>query len=463
MNKVWTEGPHPTLEQVLQSREERTQRQKEWLKRGGTLVVLTLNMPGPCKRFPLGDWSARQGAKALRRQLSGWGFPLLEEKEYTTPAGIEYFLRVEGQPRKIKEAALFLEEQEPLGRLWDADVLYGTGEKVSRRELGREERQCLLCPRPAAECGRSRAHGLDQVVEEVHRRMKQALAWEIGAFCGACAQRALLHEVCCTPKPGLVDGQNNGAHRDMDRFTFLDSAAVLGDYFAACAREGALFQGSPEELLFRIRPLGLRAEEQMARVTKGVNTHKGAIFSLGILCAGAGRLLGEGVAIDEEALLSLAGQIARPALNDLEKQGADTAGRRFYQRSGVLGVRGQAAQGFPQVRQWGLPQLTKALGRGYSWNGACAQALCALMAHTEDTNLLHRGGEEGLHLVQQQAAALLEQCQDEQALEEGLFRLDSLFTEKNLSPGGSADLLAVTLFVYFIVAERECFDIALGL
>ena len=457
MNKVWTEGPHPTLEQVLQSREERAQRQKEWLKRGGTLVVLTLNMPGACKRFPLGDWSARQGAKALRRQLSGWGFPLLEEKEYTTPAGIEYFLRVEGQPRKIKEAALFLAEQEPSGRLWDADVIYGTGEKVSRRELGREERQCLLCPRPAAECGRSRAHGLDQVVEEVHRRMKQALAWEIGAFCGACAQRALLHEVCW-----LVDGQNNGAHRDMDRFTFLDSAAVLGDYFAACAREGALFQGSPEELLFRIRPLGLRAEEQMARVTKGVNTHKGAIFSLGILCAGAGRLLGEGVAIDEEALLSLAGQIARPALNDLEKQGADTAGRRFYQRSGVLGVRGQAAQGFPQVRQWGLPRLTKALGRGYSWNGACAQALCALMAHTEDTNLLHRGGEEGLHLVQQ-AAALLEQCQDEQALEEGLFRLDSLFTEKNLSPGGSADLLAVTLFVYFIVAERECFDIDLGL
>src|SRR5699024_8773761 len=155
----------------------------------------------------------------------------------------EYFLRVEGQPQQVKKATLLLEEQEPLGRLWDADVLYGTGEKISRRELGREERQCLLCPRPAAECGRSRAHGLDQVVEEVHRRMRQAMVWEIGAFCGACAQRALLHEVCCTPKPGLVDGQNNGAHRDMDRFTFLDSAAVLGDYFAACAREGALFQG----------------------------------------------------------------------------------------------------------------------------------------------------------------------------------------------------------------------------
>ena len=108
-----------------QSREERAQRQKEWLKRGGTLVVLTLNMPGPCKRFPLGDWSARQGAKALRRQLSGRGFPLLEEKEYATPAGIEYFLRVEGQPRQVKEATLLLEEQEPLGRLWDADVLYG--------------------------------------------------------------------------------------------------------------------------------------------------------------------------------------------------------------------------------------------------------------------------------------------------------------------------------------------------
>ena len=167
--------------------------------------------------------------------------------------------------------------------------------------------------------------------------------------------------------------------------------------------------------------------------------------------------------MDEEALLSLAGQIASPALKDLEKQGEDTAGRHFYQRSGVLGVRGQAAQGFPQVREWGLPQLKKALGRGYSWNGACAQALCALMAYTEDTNLLHRGGEEGLHLVQQQAAALLEQYQDEQALEEGLFRMDSLLTEKNLSPGGSADLLAVTLFVYFIVAERECFDIALGL
>ena len=89
MNKAWTEGPHPALEQVLECREERVHRQQEWLKKGGTLVVLTLNMPGPCKRFPLGDWSARQGAKALRRQLAGWGFPLLEEKEYATLAGIE--------------------------------------------------------------------------------------------------------------------------------------------------------------------------------------------------------------------------------------------------------------------------------------------------------------------------------------------------------------------------------------
>lgn len=442
------QGPAVTLEQVLDSRDRRALAQRQWLDRGGTLVSMTLNMPGPRKRFPLADAAFRQGEGLLRAQLAGGGFALLELQERESPAGLEYFIRVQGAPEAVKACVLELEQRHPLGRLLDIDVLGPDGRQVSRQQLGYPPRQCLLCPRPAAECARSRAHGLEAAVDRAVSLMEEYFDSRFARHCASQAQRALLHEAACTPKPGLVDGANSGAHRDMDQFTFLDSAAALADYFFQAAWQGIRFRGPACELLARLRPLGLLAEQQMLAATGGVNTHKGAIFSLGLLCGAAGRLYAQGEALTPDSLLALGGQIAAPVELDFAG-GPDTAGLRLHRDLGVSGARGQALAGFPGVRL-ALEALEQCLSRGFSWNGACCGALCALMARTEDTNLLHRGGPEGLAFVRRQAGELWGDSGDEGQLLARLARLDTRLAAKNLSPGGCADLLAAALFVRFL-------------
>lgn len=465
MRPAWqTAGPAVALEQVLDGREARAREQARWLGRPGTLLCMTLNMPGPVKRFPLADAAFAEGARLLALQLEGAGFPLLERQTVDRPAGLECYMRVEGAAETVKRCTLQLEEQPPLGRLLDVDVFAPDGRKVGRETLGLPPRSCLLCPRPAAECARSRAHGIEAAAAAAVDRMGayfdgRRARWAAGQAC-----RALLHEVCCTPKPGLVDGRNSGAHRDMDQFTFLDSTAVLHPYFAAVTSEGLGWEGPAEGLLPRLRAHGLEAEGRMARATGGVNTHKGAIFSLGVLCAAAGTLWRQGAAVTAADLLGRAGAVAAPALADFARPLADTAGRALQRRCGVGGIRGEAAAGFPAVARWGLPALLHCLEQGFSWNGACCGALCALLAYVEDTNLLHRGGGAALALVQAQARAIVVEQPPEPVLLQRMAALDDALIAANLSPGGCADLLAATLLVYFFTTGcPSFFDIGPGL
>lgn len=449
-----TQGPEVSLEQVLESRDQRAQDQRQWLARGGVLVCMTLNMPGPRKRFPLADAAFRQGERLLEDQLAGGGLAVLECQEMDRPAGLEYFLRVQGRPDQAKDCTLALEERPPLGRLLDIDVFDQDGRQISRRQLGRPPRQCLLCPRPAAECARSRAHGIQAAAEKAISLMNEYFDGQFVQFCASQAQRALLHEAACGPKPGLVDNRNSGAHRDMDQFSFLNSAAALGEYFRQAAWQGVRFKGPPEELLARLRPLGLAAEREMRAATGGANTHKGAIFSLGVLCGGAGLLYGRGGPLCPERLLTLGGRIAASAAGDFNRGGEDTAGRRLYRQMGAQGARGQAAAGFPGAKL-ALEALDQCLSRGFGWNAACCGALCALMAQIEDTNLLHRGGREGLEYVRWKARGIWENLSSEETFLSQMAALDTLLTDQNLSPGGCADLLATALFARFVSAWTE--------
>ncbi|MCL2218201.1 MAG: triphosphoribosyl-dephospho-CoA synthase, partial [Defluviitaleaceae bacterium] len=154
------------------------------------------------------------------------------------------------------------------------------------------------------------------------------------------AVRALITEVCITPKPGLVDRANNGAHRDMNVFTFIDSALTLHGYFRCIT---SLSQTHEDDgLLLKLQPLGLQAEQDMFRVTKGVNTHKGAIFSLGLICAAAAVLERQSIKQTDEILSQTCADIvrSRSRLRDAEKaaeKGAATKGELVYKRHGLRG------------------------------------------------------------------------------------------------------------------------------
>lgn len=267
---------------------------------------------------------------------------------------------------------------------------------------------------------------------------------------GSACTLALLLEVSATPKPGLVDRLGNGAHRDMDFSTFLASAAAIAPYFSACALAG---QGIPRvdgDSLGRIRPLGVACEQTMLAATGGANTHKGAIFSLGILACAAGYCR-EREDLSPGAVCGAAKVIAAPAVADFDAPipaGPPTKGRELYRRYGIRGIRGEAASGFLSVRQYALPVMASLAGQGYPENDIHLQALLSLMANVQDTNVLARGGQEGLRYVRDTAREVLELGGAlTPAGKERLLRLDEEYIRRNLSPGGCADLLAIAIFL----------------
>lgn len=244
----------------------------------------------------------------------------------------------------------------------------------------------------------------------------------------ALAAEALWQELELTPKPGLVDTLNNGSHRDMDHALFVRSISAIAPWFARFAGLGEVHADKPaDQQLRRVRPMGIACEQAMYAATGGVNTHKGGIFALGLLCFAAGRVKN----VSADSLCCEVSNICRGLVSRelAARSGEATAGERQYQQYGLTGARGEAESGFVTVR--------KALEQ---WKGqSLHELLLRLMAINQDSNLVSRGGTEGLRYVQGYARSLLVNGWDRDAL----LKMDNALIERNLSPGGSADLLSV--------------------
>ncbi|MFJ5455726.1 triphosphoribosyl-dephospho-CoA synthase CitG [Pectobacterium sp. CHL-2024] len=263
---------------------------------------------------------------------------------------------------------------------------------------------------------------------------------------------ALTMEVMLTPKPGLVDRANNGSHHDMDVALFQTSIQAISLWFRHFTDAGYQHANTPlAQLLSQIRPIGIACEQAMLSATKGVNTHKGGIFAFGLLCTAAGWLAGRGERVTQRSLCdSVAAMCHDVVQNELETcSDAATAGEHLYQRHGLTGARGEAASGFSTVCQYALPALQQAMAAGMDDETALLRTLLVLMAHNSDTNVVSRGGMDGLAFVQDYARRLLTGPLDRQALRE----MDDALITRNLSPGGSADLLALTWLLYHYPAD----------
>ncbi len=261
-----------------------------------------------------------------------------------------------------------------------------------------------------------------------------------------CAARALRLELDATPKPGLVDRANNGAHKDMEHSTFCKSIEALRPYFLECVQFARRYEGAPERLLEAARPLGLEAEREMLRATGGVNTHRGAIFSLGIACLSMGRS-----DMNARRLFSACAAIAAPVLSDftkLPRSGAHSHGEAQYLKYRAKGIRGEAAAGFPAVEKLALPLLSAFLKQGIDENDASVGVLLHLIANVEDTNMLKRAGQDWTKRTQSDLRGFLQTNPSIGRLLAKAAELDRTFIQAGASPGGCADLLALTWFVY---------------
>lgn len=272
---------------------------------------------------------------------------------------------------------------------------------------------------------------------------------------GRLALEAMLFEVSATPKPGLVDRNNSGAHKDMDFFTFMRSAASLAESFTEFAQEGFTggMRGIPPASVFpSVRRIGVEAEQRMFHATGGINTHKGEIFSLGLLASCAGYLAGAGREVTADGTMRLAaemcaGIVARDFAGVREKSPAMlTKGERVYIEHGITGIRGEAEAGYPVVRDVALPALREYLAEGMSMNDALAMTLVHIMAHAHDTNIISRHDMATAQEVMRTAGKMIASGF---GLED-IARLDGEFIGRWISPGGSGDLLAVTCFMYML-------------
>lgn len=265
---------------------------------------------------------------------------------------------------------------------------------------------------------------------------------------------ALMAEVSTTPKPGLVDLHDNGAHTDMCFDTFAASTSAIVPFLTEMALIGFCWEQEPSDGLFTaIRPLGMKAEYAMFDATCGVNTHKGMIFSMGTVAASTGWHLRTCRRFDSEAVLWLCGTICHDILEkdfqSIDFSHPKTHGEILYVKYGTRGIRGEVQQGFPSIRTIALPTLRRLKANGYDDNTAYLDTLLSLMAEVDDTNVLIRTSPALLAYEKQQAARIL--SLGGAGTRSGMDALQQLnldFIECNISPGGCADLLAVTILLH---------------
>jgi triphosphoribosyl-dephospho-CoA synthase CitG len=278
------------------------------------------------------------------------------------------------------------------------------------------------------------------------------MAFKIGAH----VTKAILLEVTCTPKPGLVDRSNSGAHQDMDISTYMISSASISPYMALAAQTAMDHRGELSALLPKIRSLGVSAEEEMFLATNNINTQKGLIFSGMLIAASAGYLSARETG-DLKVLRILntvqemtKGIVQRELIQMNKSQQKITAGEWIFLDTGITGIRGEAENGFPNADA-AYQVIKKAVDEGISFERGMIMALLFLMTRVDDTNVLARHGSETLTYVRSEANKLVlsEDVYSDVWLER-VKMLDADFIDQNISPGGCADLLAVALMLYFL-------------
>ena len=272
------------------------------------------------------------------------------------------------------------------------------------------------------------------------------------------AIQAMLCEVASYPSPGLVSAISNGAHTDMDHYSFIKSTSILSKYMVLFAQEG-LSNKTPKEIFGAIRDIGIEAESEMLKGTEGVNTHKGIIFLLGISCAAVTKAIYDKKNFDQiqDLIKQMTRGLVQNELSSMDSDKVKSYGEKLFLKYKVEGIRGQVEKGIPLVFDYSLGVYKE--NKALNTNDRLIHTLISIMQHCEDSNVLHRHSMETLEQVKQKAKDIILKGGMTTEIGKALVsELDSEFIKRNISPGGSADLLAVTVF--FNLVENYFHDIS---
>lgn len=341
------------------------------------------------------------------------GMPYLHEN-----SDVDLLFRV-GSQTELRELVGELSKIDSAGNC-DIEIMLWHGRAFSWRELRQDAATVLM--KADYEVFLCDKKFLSDAVPDAKR-----IAWE--------AEAALYEELETYPKPGLVSYADSGSHTDMDAGHFRAGIGALREYFETIADAGR--RGAP---MAELRQLGLSAEERMLVATDGINTHRGAIFSVGMLAAAAGYKAGSG---DHASLGEIVTTLWGKDIMRHNNPGSN--GDQAVRRYGGGGAKTEVVNGFPLIYNYGLPAFKAALD-GRRRNAARLECFYAMLEYANDTTLLHRGGRDG-HDFAVGAAVAFNRASGEEKAE--LARHNHReFVRRGLSCGGVADLLAATIFIH---------------
>jgi len=441
-----------TLNELLDAKEARVSlRVRMQAEYPGTCATLSLNIPGAEKDSPRIRALFHHALHRVTETLRVTASHTVHGK-----AGPYAVLAVVTEAANAKNIACDLETEKDYCRLLDIDVYDASGAATPLPDRG-PGRKCFVCPEYAVSCMRERRHsmadlmdGVEKLFVSFHAEMSRSISAP-AAYYASLGVEAMLHEAASSPSPGLVDPFHSGSHKDMDFFTFQRSSAALAFGLARCAEAGVRHEGEASALLPVLRRIGKEAEKDMLRATGGVNTQKGLLFSMGLALGATGLLLRDNAPVTPKSISAvLAAMTAGIVARELGGATPRTAGERMFHSFGISGIRGEIEAGLPSVLNAGLPTLERSLGQGEPCNRAFIRTLVALMAVVDDTTILARSPKlETLRMVQKKSQELL--CSgllDRDSWQEAMWEMDSEFVSLNISPGGSADMLALTWFMH---------------
>lgn len=265
------------------------------------------------------------------------------------------------------------------------------------------------------------------------------------------AIQAMLYEVACYPSPGLVSPISNGAHKDMNYFTFIDSTSVLSKYLSLFVQDG-YSDKSYKDIFNNIRAIGVEAEKDMFIRTKGINTHKGMLFLIGVACAAVGKAVYEKKSFTQvkDIIKEMTVGIVEKELSALKNKSDNLShGEKLYLKYKNEGVRGEIQRGIPTVFDFSLDFYKESAD--LSINDRLVHTLIGIMQICDDSTIMHRHNPQVLEEVKEKAKEITKLGGMKTTYgREKINNLCEEFIIRNISPGGSADLLGVTVFLYLV-------------
>ena len=424
------------INDILFAREEKSRLQLEALKESECVIGLGLNIPGGSKRTAEAVGCVLYASEIVYHKLNACMLLCSAFRFYFYPGGCFGIASVNADAEDVKRVCVSIEEELSFGRLLDVDIIGSNGVAISRNVLGHSKRLCFCCDRPAVECGRAKAHSYQELRSKVSLLFQAFLEsldkTTIGAKYAIVACMALAKEVILTPKPGLVDSNDSGAHKDMDIETFMKSIAAIYPYLKNIEAEMTDAE---------FRQCGIACEKAMMSATGGINTHRGSIFILGHLIR-AIKKYGE-LPDSEECIREYSRDVGKAELIyalESDSSVTKTHGQEVYSRTKITGIRGELASGLPTIFKLGLPLLEE---KGELSDADLIRILFSIISNLDDSTIISRTDLETLRKVQDIARS----CSnlEDSELITITTTLNIIWSKRRISPGGSADILAACM------------------